>query len=140
MIMAVWSLVIKARAIKIEVSTHKAEELGSYQLDFMIGKGGMGEVWRARHKMLWTDARSVVLLRDGAAGRGGFADVGGPVRAAEREPIGLYQGVGLRFGEEFGADGGKPDDSGRDGHGNASVSIAGGGDGGDQDRWPGGFV
>ncbi len=61
-IMAVWSCVINARTIKMEMSKQKAEDLGSYQLDFMIGRGGMGEVWRARHKMLARDA-AIKLIR-----------------------------------------------------------------------------
>ena len=70
-VMAVWSCVINARAIKMEVSTQKAEELGSYQLDFMIGKGGMGEVWRARHKMLARDAAIKLIRPDMLAGLSG---------------------------------------------------------------------
>jgi len=70
-IMAIWSFVMNARAIKMEVSTHKAEELGSYQLDFMIGKGGMGEVWRARHKMLARDAAIKLIRPDMLAGLSG---------------------------------------------------------------------
>lgn len=32
-------------------------------MDFMIGKGGMGEVWRARHKMLVRDAAMKLIRR-----------------------------------------------------------------------------
>ena len=45
----------------------KAREMGSYQLTEPLGKGRMGEVWRARHRVLARDAGS-----SGAHFEGGF--------------------------------------------------------------------
>src|SRR6188474_1630468 len=41
---------------------HEAQELGSYQLVEPLGSGGMGEVWRARHRLLARDA-AIKLVR-----------------------------------------------------------------------------
>jgi serine/threonine-protein kinase len=41
---------------------HEAQELGSYQLVEPLGRGGMGEVWRARHRLLARDA-AIKLVR-----------------------------------------------------------------------------
>ncbi len=48
----------------------RAEELGSYRLVELLGHGGMGEVWRAEHRMLARDA-AIKLVRGGtdASGR-----------------------------------------------------------------------
>jgi serine/threonine-protein kinase len=50
----------------------KARELGSYQLENLLGKGGMGEVYRAKHRLLARPA--AVKLISPAALRGSSAD------------------------------------------------------------------
>jgi serine/threonine-protein kinase len=45
----------------------RARELGSYQLVERLGQGGMGEVWRARHRMLARPA-AIKLIRPSIAG------------------------------------------------------------------------
>jgi eukaryotic-like serine/threonine-protein kinase len=44
-----------------------ARELGSYQLEARLGSGGMGEVWRARHRMLARPA-AIKLIRPSSTG------------------------------------------------------------------------
>ena len=54
----------------------KARELGSYRLEEKLGQGGMGEVWRARHRMLARPA-AIKLIRRSPAGevREGISEV-----------------------------------------------------------------
>ena len=51
----------------------RAKKLGSYQLLEKIGAGGMGEVWRAEHRLLARPA-AVKLIRPEALGRPGQGD------------------------------------------------------------------
>ncbi|MFO0745951.1 MAG: serine/threonine-protein kinase [Myxococcota bacterium] len=48
----------------------QARKMGSYQLVAPLGKGGMGEVWRARHGMLAREA-AIKLIRHDTAMHGG---------------------------------------------------------------------
>jgi serine/threonine-protein kinase len=61
-----------------------ARELGSYRLEERLGQGGMGEVWRARHRMLARPA-AIKLIRPAAAGNGRVDASTDLVRRFERE-------------------------------------------------------
>ena len=62
----------------------RARELGSYRLEAKLGQGGMGEVWRARHRMLARPAAVKLIQRSPV--RDGRANVSEEVRRRfERE-------------------------------------------------------
>jgi eukaryotic-like serine/threonine-protein kinase len=61
-----------------------ARELGSYRLEEKLGQGGMGEVWRARHRMLARPA-AIKLIRPGSAQNGRPAASDDARRRFERE-------------------------------------------------------
>ncbi len=81
---ALWAYLIARRVQGMEVAAQKAQDLGSYHLESLIGRGGMGEVWRARHKMLAREAAIKIirpeLMHDASARQ---ADVA--MRRFERE-------------------------------------------------------
>ncbi len=47
---------------RMECSMHHARELGSYEMEEPLGVGGMGEVWRARHRLLERES-AIKLIR-----------------------------------------------------------------------------
>ena len=62
----------------------RARELGSYRLEEKLGEGGMGEVWRARHRMLARPA-AIKLIRPSLAGEGRGGASEEAIRRFERE-------------------------------------------------------
>jgi tRNA A-37 threonylcarbamoyl transferase component Bud32 len=58
------SVVISRVVTKLGQQVTKAREMGSYRLVTLLGKGGMGEVWRARHQMLARDAAIKLIQPD----------------------------------------------------------------------------
>src|SRR5262245_45984965 len=62
------AVVISHVVTKLGQKVDKAREMGSYQLIALIGRGGMGEVWRAPHRMLTRDA-AIKLINPDMLGR-----------------------------------------------------------------------
>ncbi len=62
----------------------QAQELGSYQLIELLGHGGMGEVWRARHRLLARSA-AIKLVRPEVLGARNDAESSIILRRFERE-------------------------------------------------------
>jgi serine/threonine-protein kinase len=76
---------VGARVVyQLGTEVKRARELGSYRLEEKLGEGGMGEVWRARHRMLSRPA-AIKLIRPSSAGDGRAGVSEEAVRRFERE-------------------------------------------------------
>jgi len=62
----------------------QAQEMGSYQLVELLGRGGMGEVWRARHRLLARGA-AIKLIRPELLGAGTHDEAFTMLRRFEHE-------------------------------------------------------
>jgi len=69
---------------RISRRLREAQEMGSYQLVELLGQGGMGEVWRARHRLLARSA-AIKIVRPEMLGAGDAADGRLMLRRFERE-------------------------------------------------------
>ena len=61
---AAWIPFISTRLHRMREELSHTRDLGSYSLDQLLGKGGMGEVWRARHRLLRRDAAVKLVIPD----------------------------------------------------------------------------
>jgi len=61
-IVAFWMCVLNKRVLAFYIRQERADDIGSYVLDSRLANGGMGEVWRAKHRMLARQA-AIKLIR-----------------------------------------------------------------------------
>jgi len=63
------SLLVSRVVYRLSADAAEARELGSYQLLERIGEGGMGEVWRAEHRLLARPAAIKLIRQNGNGSR-----------------------------------------------------------------------
>ena len=63
------AVVISGVVMRLGQQLVKAREMGSYRLNELLGKGGMGEVYRATHRMLARPAAIKLIKPDSFAGK-----------------------------------------------------------------------
>jgi serine/threonine-protein kinase len=56
------AVIVSRIVYELAVAAGKGQEMGSYRLEELLGRGGMGEVWRASHRLLARSA-AVKLIR-----------------------------------------------------------------------------
>ncbi len=64
------ALVLSRFVSRLTVEAEKGHEMGSYHLEELLGRGGMGEVWRASHRLLARSA-AIKLIRPESFGSDG---------------------------------------------------------------------
>jgi serine/threonine-protein kinase len=62
--MAAWTPFISTRIHQLQEDLSRTQEFGSYHLEKLLGRGGMGEVWLARHSFLRRDAAVKLVLAE----------------------------------------------------------------------------
>jgi hypothetical protein len=64
---AVVAVIVSRIVYQLSVEAGKGREMGSYNLDELLGRGGMGEVWKASHRLLARSA-AIKLIRPDTLG------------------------------------------------------------------------
>jgi serine/threonine-protein kinase len=67
LISVVVAIVVSRIIYNLSIQAGRGSEMGSYNLEERLGRGGMGEVWRASHKLLARQA-AIKLIRPDALG------------------------------------------------------------------------
>ena len=62
LLIAGWTPFISTRIHQLHEDLSRTQEFGSYHLEKLLGRGGMGEVWLARHRLLRRDAAVKLVL------------------------------------------------------------------------------
>ena len=57
-----WTPFISTRLHRLHEDLSRTQDFGSYHLEKLLGRGGMGEVWLARHRLLRRDAAVKLVL------------------------------------------------------------------------------
>jgi serine/threonine-protein kinase len=78
------AIILSRLLYRLRVEAGKAREMGSYRLIERLGRGGMGEVWRAEHRMLARSA-AIKLIRPDTTSFGSPVTSREVVRRFERE-------------------------------------------------------
>jgi serine/threonine-protein kinase len=71
---AAWAPFLSTRLYEMQQDLSRTTDLGSYRLESLLGKGGMGEVWRARHRLLRREA-AVKLVRPDLLSKAGAGEL-----------------------------------------------------------------
>jgi len=69
-IAATIAIVVSGIVYQLNVQAEKGHEMGSYHLEELLGSGGMGEVWKASHRLLARSA-AIKLIRPDSSGSDG---------------------------------------------------------------------
>ncbi len=81
---AAWAIPVGRHLYRLGAQVNKARAMGSYELVELIGRGGMGEVWTARHRML-ARVSAIKVIRPEMLGAGNVGNAALLLRRFERE-------------------------------------------------------